>query len=380
LIGQNTTRTKQLNKKIVLDIIRKYQPIPRYKIAEKMQLTRGTISNIVSELIKEDLIQAGGIFNEKEGRVGPRSVALELNSNAMHIIGVHISMKHVEIGLVNLSGDLLKLQNIEISQDITNNKLDQLLLYNLNIFITKEANDKNIKAIGIGVSGVVNANKDTVIKSNHFNLNEYSIVKSIQSFFNIPIYLENNVKSMANAERMFGAGKYNSNFLSIYLGDGIGSGMVINDTLFHENSIGLGEFGHMTYLPDGIPCWCGNRGCLERYASESEILNRLNLGNIEELQIKVNNNDVYTLRELKNAGEKIGIVLTSLVNILRFSEVIFSGNLVDDKYPLLNSIDYTVNKNAYNSYNKRVNVYRTSLGKNIGILGSASLALESVFD
>src|SRR5699024_101768 len=190
---------------------------------------------------------------------------------------------------------------------------------NINIFITKEANDKNIKAIGIGVSGVINANKDTVIKSNHFNLNEYSIVKSIQSFFNIPIYLENNVKSMANAERMFGAGKYNSNFLSIHIGEGIGSGMIINDTLFHENSIGLGEFGHMTYLPDGIPCWCGNRGCIERYASENEILQRLNISSIKKLFDLINDKNTNVLRELDNVGRKVGIVLVSLVNMLRFS-------------------------------------------------------------
>jgi len=379
LLGQNTTRTKQLNKQLVLNIIRKYQPIPRYKIAKKTQLTRGTISNIVSELIEEDLITSGGAFNEDKNRVGPRSVALEINGEALQIIGVHISMNSIQIGLVNLNGELLRFQNIKIQQLITNEGLNELLINHLNSFIFEETREEKVKAIGIGVSGIVDSKKDVVIKSNHLNIDNYHIVEYLQTFFKVPIYLENNVKSMANAERMFGAGKYNSNFLSIHIGEGIGSGMIINDTLFHENSIGLGEFGHMTYLPDGIPCWCGNRGCIERYASENEILQRLNISSIKKLFDLINDKNTNVLRELDNVGRKVGIVLVSLVNMLRFSEVIFSGNLADKDLPLLNAVNETVNTSAYNSNNKRINIHQTSLGKNIGVLGAASLALESVY-
>src|SRR5699024_8554018 len=99
LIGQNTMRTKKFNKKIVLEIIRKYQPISRHEIAEKAKLTRGTISNISSELIEEGLIKTQGNLNEEQVKVGRKSIALEINENVIHVIGIHISMKRIQIGL-----------------------------------------------------------------------------------------------------------------------------------------------------------------------------------------------------------------------------------------------------------------------------------------
>lgn len=379
LIGQNTTRTKQLNKEIVFEIIRKHQPIPRHEIAEKTLLTRGTISNIVSDLIAEDLIKTSGTLLEEKERAGRRSVALKINSDAIHIIGIHISMRYIQFGLINLNGDLINKELVNIAEDTSTDTLNKQLLSMLNSFLMK-INSTSISAIGVGVSGLVNQRGDVLVKSNHLGIKDYPIAANIQSVIDVPVYLENNAKAMANAEKMFGVGKSYSDFLAIYLGEGIGSGMVINDKLFHGNSIGIGEFGHMTYLPDGIRCWCGNRGCIERYTSEKELLKRLDISSIHELYKKVDENNSEILRGLESAGQKIGITLTSLLNMLRFPVIIFSGNLADKRLPLLSEVERIVNQYSYDSDHSPVLIHRTSLGSNIGLLGAASLALTNVFN
>lgn len=379
LIGQNTTRAKQFNKKIILEIIRKYQPIPRHEIAEKTKLTRGTISNISSELIEEGLISVSGNLDEEQARAGRRSVALEINKNAIHVIGIHISMKRIQIGLVNLTGEIVSKTYVDIHEDASTSSFNDLLIATIRQFINSVGNIK-ISSIGVGTSGFLNINKEVILKSNNLGIIDYPIVNEVQSAFGIPVYLENNVKAMALAEKMFGAGKVNSNFMTIYLGEGIGSGIVINNSLFQGDSIGTGEFGHVTYLPDGIPCWCGNNGCIERYASETVLLQKLEIPTVNELIKKIKGNNKDAVRELEKAGEKIGITLASLLNIIHFPVVIFSGKLANEKLPLLDAVKRIVNSRSPKIVNESVQIQQSLLGEDIGLLGSASLFLSEVYN
>src|SRR5699024_6089651 len=191
--------------------------ISRHEIAEKAKLTRGTISNISSELIEEGLIKTQGNLNEEQVKVGRKSIALEINENVIHVIGIHISMKRIQISLIDLYGNIVKKMNVNIDDNTSTSSFNDLLLTTINRFINK-VGDTEISAIGVGISGFLDSNKEIVLRSNNLGIIDYPIVKKIQSQFDIPVYLENNVKAMALAEKMFAAGKYNSNFITIYLG------------------------------------------------------------------------------------------------------------------------------------------------------------------
>lgn len=372
-IGQNTSRTKQINQSLVLKTLMKYQPISRQEIAEKTKLTPATITNITSQLLKDEYIsEIGNVGNSKKG-AGRRSVALGLNGDVIHVIGIHISLTETHIGLVNLNGEIKKEQISELPGSLNKKLFLDYLKKEIETFM-EQTPESIIQSIGIGAPGLVDFKQGKIVNADHLGLKDVDLSREIEKIFNKTVLLDNNVRAMTLAEKVFGDGRFHSDFMTIFLGDGIGSGMVLNDLVYRGGSTGAGEFGHMTYMPGGIKCWCGNQGCIERYASEAEILYHLNLS-FEELKRMVENQETAAIEQLEHAGEQIGSVLTSVINMLHVPKVIMSGRLASDEYPLTKMVDKTLHERSFLARQQHVMVEPSQLGEKIGLMGAASLAL-----
>ncbi|MFB5662533.1 ROK family protein [Alteribacillus sp. HJP-4] len=372
LVGQNTSRTKQINKSLVLQMIMKYQPISRQEIAEKTKLTRATITNITSTLIQEDYIRILGDMEEGKARAGRRSVALEINGNSTHVLGVHISLSDIEIGLINLNGNVVKEETIRLPKKMTAETFLRMLTSEMEAFVNN-LHGITVHSIGIGALGLIDFHSGKLLNADHLGLKNIDVTAHIEKHFQIPVFLDNNVRAMTLAEKIFGKGTLHTDFIHIFIGQGIGAGFVIEEKLFRGGITGAGEFGHMTYIPGGEPCWCGNFGCLERYASEAAVLDKLQIS-FEELQISLQHKDEQTLQALVAAGEQIGTVLTSVMNMLHVPKVIISGRLAQSDFPVLPTIEKIVNERSFLARQQRVAVESSGLASHIGLIGAASLA------
>ena len=129
--------------------------------------------------------------------------------------------------------------------------------------------------VGIGMPGMIDFRHGVCVHSPMLGWRDVPIGEMIEKSLHCPVYVDNDVNAFAEAERLFGRGRQSSNFVVVTIGRGIGSGLVINGRTFRGHRGGAGELGHVPTQRDGRACQCGNRGCLEAYASEPAMLSRI---------------------------------------------------------------------------------------------------------
>lgn len=375
LTGNNHSRSKQLNKTLIVRTLLREGPLSRKMIAEMTHLTPATITNLTAELIHDKIIyELGDMQSTRSGR---RSVALDINAESGVSLGIHIRADRIEIGIVNLKGRVVKEYSFPYEQVPSQRELVPLLAQ----YIQQVTSEEELPLVGIGIGslGLVDY-ENGIILSAKMGWKNLKLAPELSQAVTVPVYLDNNVNAMALAEKMFGNAKHNENFIFIYLSRGIGSGLVSNGKVYRRGRIGSGAFGHMTYYPDGEPCWCGNHGCLELYASGHMLLEQFQLRRLRELAELARRGNVEALQAIASAGEKIGTCLASFNNILYIEKVIVSGPLAEEDLPLIRSMNETVNRRSFVAADvEPVNIFASSLKSQAGVIGAASLALNEYF-
>jgi glucokinase len=125
----------------------------------------------------------------------------------------------------------------------------------------------DVRAVGIGAAGFVDAQRARVLFSPHLAWRDEPLRDALGAALELPVVVENDANAAAWAEWRFGAGRGETRLVCVTLGTGIGGGIVLEGVLQRGRFGMAGEFGHMVVVPDGRRCECGNRGCLEQYAS-----------------------------------------------------------------------------------------------------------------
>jgi len=133
-------------------------------------------------------------------------------------------------------------------------------------------NDRDIAAVGVGVAGYVDKARSVVMFTANMAVRDLDLRADLEKLLDLPVVVENDANAAAWGEFAFGAGADVDDFLLITIGTGVGAGIVLDGHL-HRGAFGVaGEVGHMRVVPDGRPCGCGNRGCLEQYTSGTALV------------------------------------------------------------------------------------------------------------
>ncbi|WP_201318293.1 ROK family protein [Paenibacillus sp. EPM92] len=290
------------------------------------------------------------------------------------MVGIHIHVSQVELGLINLHGLIKKTRQFPLSPGINEAAFTEMLIKELKAFIS-DINDVQIAAVGIGCLGLISFDKGEILNVEPLGWGPVPLAAQITNAVQLPVYIDNNVRAMTLAEKMFGESKQVSDFLCIYIGEGIGSGLILNDRLYRGGPTGSGEFGHMTYMPDGISCWCGNRGCLEQYASNTAISRQLQASWPRVLHA-FEQGDSETVQAMRQAGRAIGTVLASYINILHVEKVVVAGVMAGPGFPLISELKKEIEWRSFLFKREKVQIESSSFGEHIGLIGAASLALQ----
>ena len=142
----------------------------------------------------------------------------------------------------------------------------------------RSASDKykgsgKLLGVGIGVPGIIDMQTGMMRDSPNLpGWSEYPVRNEIEKRLGAPVILENDANAAAFGEKWLGAGRHVGDMAMLTLGTGVGGGLVLNGKIWHGMTGMAGEFGHMTVDPEGQLCGCGNRGCLEQYASATAIM------------------------------------------------------------------------------------------------------------
>ena len=255
----------------------------------------------------------------------------------------------------------------------------------------------SIEAVGIGAPGPLDPATGVVIFAPNLRWKDVRLKDELEARVGFPTFVDNDVNVGTLGEHVFGAGQGFQNVVGIFVGTGIGGGIILQGELFHGASKTAGEIGHIIVKAGGPRCGCGTRGCLEAIASrtamtkqfrkaikkgQKSVLSELTGGDLTAIRSGVlakaiRLNDKLTLKVIKKTTKYLGVGIGSIVNFLNPEMIVLGGGVVealDDTF--LDNIRAAAEKYALPDTLSGVQIVPAKLGDNAGILGAAALARQ----
>ena len=254
---------------------------------------------------------------------------------------------------------------------------------------------KNVRAIGIGAPGAVNSDKGEVIFAPNLKWKEVALKQELEKRIGVPVFLENdcNVCSLGVFETELKSKP--RSMLGIFIGTGIGGGLIIDGKLFRGFNHTAGEIGHMVLEVNGPKCGCGNKGCFEAFASRTAMFKRIEaavkdgqktiltemLGNdlkdlrSGDLRKAIRKGDKFVDKVVEEAAEYTGVAVGNLINVFNPEIVVLGGGVIDAlEDEMMAVIVETAKDYAMSGTMKGIEITATKVGDDAGILGGAVLA------
>lgn len=255
---------RDINRRIVLNLIRSHQPISRADLARHSGLQRSTVSVITEQLIAERWVTEGANGHALRGRK-PRF--LHLNKERVGIIGINIRPATTRIALADLDAHFVAQETIPTAQTPEQFLADLIPRLHKLIEMRPEV---TCEGIGVSLPGRIDLVSQKLVFAPNLGWSDVDLKTPIEKATGLPVELENAANACALAEVWFGRHSEGvRNLIAITVSEGIGSGVIVNGRLVCGSNGAAGEFGHITLIEDGFECRCGNRGCWESYASNS---------------------------------------------------------------------------------------------------------------
>lgn len=259
--ADNQAKNKINNKNLILKQIIMSGSISRIDLSRFTGLTKMTVTNLVNELSGEKLIREK---NEHQNhQVGRNPIMLTAEKNN-YIIGIYLNRDYVEVFAGDIRGNIADNIRTKLS-DETEKSINEKISRSVDALLKKY---KRVHGIGISVIGPIDSERGIILNPpNFFGIENYNIKEYLCGRYSLPVYADNDMNTSAVAEKYWGYASGISDFIYLGASNGIGSGIVMNGRLCKRAP---GEIGHVSVDINGPECRCGNRGCLEMYASIGE--------------------------------------------------------------------------------------------------------------
>lgn len=307
------------------------------------------------------------------------------------VIGVDLGGTNLRTALLDRDGRILGKSKEATHASQGRDKVVTRLIENIRAIRDRGGSTgRDLIAVGVGAPGVIHAEKGIVVKSPNFpDWNYFPLRSEIEAVLGIPVVVENDANAAALGEQWLGAGRGVRSMLFITLGTGVGGGIILDNRIWHGADGMAGEVGHITLVPDGRKCGCGNTGCLETYASAPGIVKSYweSLGKSgedtagreitsQEIYQAARNGDRLSIHVMREMGRYLGMGIANLINIFN-PEMIVIGGGVMEAWPLF--IDYTreeIRRRAFEYPAERTRIVQSLLGDDAGVVGAAAAALQ----
>jgi len=309
--------------------------------------------------------------------------------------GIDVGGTSAKIGLVDPDGNILIKEAVQTLNSPDWQTIIDEMLKPVIKWIDEKDNDGHelydIKGIGIGTPGFVNKKTGILYNSENIpGLINAPFVPYIANKFGVPVIADNDATCAAIGEHIFGAGKDFSDFLMVTVGTGIGGGLILDNKVYRGANGYAGEIGHIIVVAEGRECTCGNKGCIEAYASATSIIKRIKEGikkgyiktynDVDHINAKVifdkaKEGDQYSIDAIDSAARYLGRMLGGLVNLLNIEAIIIGGGVSADDY-FIKKIEFYVDQVAWFMFTKDLKILPAKLLNDAGIIGAASLVID----
>lgn len=366
---------KMMNRELVVNELKKTPYLSRADLSKRTKLSKPTISEIVRELIEEDIILETG-YGPSTG--GKKPINLKYNARFRYVIGTMIENDTIFFALGDMNGDIINIFHEEIDPKTEAEIIVNLIVKGVNELIEKENIPfKKILGVVLGVSGIKMESEEIIRSSPTIDWGNINLQKELSNRLNKEVIIENDVNLMTIGEYYKGQAKNIQNFIYLFIGNGIGSGLFLNGEFYKGHHSASGEIGYMMV---------GNEtkrhkdlGIFETNYGLFGILERLKEKGIPNTKGQSLLNYLQNNRELSDINHLLNEVIynwaIATINVISIADpqaVIISG-----EFEKMDKISFNYYVETIEKYVPRMpEIKMTKLGSKAGIYGAFHHALN----
>ncbi len=321
---RNVLALKNSNRALILECVR-CRPLSRADIGRKTGLSKSAVSMLTAEMILEGLLKEAGL-SDKAGTIGRTSILVDLVGSYGYAIGVALHRRRIGVCAVNVKTDRLFSRWMDTASfDTADAALDRIAAT-----VREELDRLGLpweKCLGIGVSSPGPLDRSSGVILNPPELPLFCgcpITEKLRERFGCRVYIENNAVALALLD-FYRRGEPDGNVLFTVAADGIGSALLMNGRVFRGARGFAGEIGHISIDRNGEECTCGNRGCLERYATLSALKRRFGFESYEAVADAAAAGDGEGGKIVAFLVNALGTALVDSVNLYDLDRVVLFG-------------------------------------------------------
>ena len=344
MLALNNSVIKSTNASLILKLILSGDAVTRQQLAKMSGLTKMSITNIVSSLIADGLIEEK--LENSSSKIGRPIGQLSVSSSGSKVIGVIIQNNQVNVCLLDIAGRTCKDAVLELPE-FSQEALLPLLFSKIDDLIRSSLGERIVGLSVVGGDCLDSKNGIWQFDGKTHSL-PMTLLDELGSRYQLPVFADNYWDSMLYIEKTFGNAKGFDNCMLVHLDDAIASALCIDGKILKNKTGITGSIAHVSIDYNGLSCSCGNRGCLQSYISTEAMEKKMR--DITKLKLdfqgfcdtQLKKNDSRIDWAFKDMMDKLGFALISMLNVIDMPLIIISGkgSHIPDRY--LQKLEKTV--------------------------------------
>jgi glucokinase-like ROK family protein len=386
--GTNNEDLSTMNRSLVIQYLKRNGVSSRAEISKAIGLTQASISKTMSILIKYGIVKEVGFIPGEKGR---RSIGISLAEDNHKVIGVKLSRRSFSIGVFDIGGNLYDVRSENINEFHESQYIINRIKAAINEYLNKF---ESVAVIGIAVPGPYQRYQGKIALITE--MNNWLDIELNEQFVNeydIPVVIEHDANAGALAEWWFGSQCRNmeGTIVHFLVGEGVGTGILVNGNIFYGNQGIAGEIGHISVDINGTRCRCGNYGCLETYCSSialvklaeamakqhsDSILNKYYKLTVDNIFEAAKMNDQLALKLVNRVGKYIGYGIVNIVYAYDPSIIIISNSMSRGGRMILDAVNGVVKERLLVGVYKNLDIVISNFAADPVLYGAAAVAID----
>ena len=383
-IAQRGSRSlmRELNVSLIIELVRSAGSISRAELARQSQLSAPTVGTIVDHLLVRGILVEVAIAPSNGGRP---PVLLSIDPTAGYVIGIKLRGDGLTTVVCDLEAQIVVTREFPVSLVGDSDVAIQTIASEAReVLRDAKIPRSKVLGVGIGLSGVIDSSAGVCISSHLLQWHNVELESKLRRLMRLPVWIDNDVNTLAVAEKWSGDARGARHFVTLSIGRGIGMGIVIDRSLYRGAFGSSGEFGHIIIEPGGPKCECGRLGCLEAIVGEDSMRRQVGerLGrevSRDELISLVNAGDRAAQEVVESAGAKLGLSVANVVTLLNPELLIICGEGTELGPTFTDPIIRAVREQTFASLGLKVEVKVQGWGDEAWAVGAATLVLRESF-